>query len=76
MVSAIWPQGLASSTFFAIPRQKKATPRANFSLVIVRWASWSAISEKRMIGPATRSGNIDSKQKKSMKLRMARASPR
>ncbi len=59
MVSATLPQGLASSTFLAIPRLKKAAPRASFSRVWVRARSWSAISEKRMIGPATSCGKID-----------------
>ena len=35
-VSATFPHGLASSTFFAIPKANIATPRANFSSVWVR----------------------------------------
>ena len=34
-------------------------PRANFVAVCVRDWIWSATSEKRMIGPATSCGNID-----------------
>ena len=32
-VCQIFPHGLAIRTFFAIPKQKNATPRANFSTV-------------------------------------------
>ena len=38
-MSAILPQGLASSTFLASPKLRKATPRANFSIECVRLRS-------------------------------------
>ena len=75
-MSAILPQGLASRTFLARPTERKATPRATRASVTSRLFSWSAISEKRTIGPATSCGNIETKQAKSTKLRIGAARPR
>ena len=47
---------LDSVAFVAFP---EPGPRANFTTVCVRDASWSATSEKRMMGPATSCGNIE-----------------
>ena len=41
------------------PATGRAFMKATFSQVWVRESSWSATSLKRMIGPATSCGNID-----------------